>query len=262
MQDADAYGLGSMPSVEPSIASLICTPDEVLRPVSRCPRPQCRHTDDLLVRSYDTAARVGRIGNSLSHILLALSQSLQSSGVAAPSGADASTGAEVEAGVDASVQSLSDASLEALAYMTTEVGRLLSTLTLTRRQVWLAQSPLSEPCRNVLRALPAVPGQLFTSAAQQALERSLQARQTQQQFASLQGRPPVGRQRSAPGQNTSRPGPTMRQDGYPRASNYERPEGRRAPPRPAPPRPAPQMQRGRGYGFRPPRDPRGQRGRP
>ena len=258
MQDADNHGLGSMPSVEPSIASLICTPDEALRPVSRCPRPQCRLTDDLLVKSYDAAARVGRIGNSLSHILLALSQSLQTSGVAASSsaaGAEGAEGAEGESAVavDASVQSLSDASLEALAYMTTEVGRLLSTLTLTRRQVWLAQSPLSEPCRNILRALPVVPGQLFTSAAQQALERSLQARQTRQQYASLQSNPAVGRQRPAPGYDNGRF--RSRQGGYPRA-NFRAPA-----PHPAASHQAP-LQRGRGPGFRPPRYPRGQRGRP
>ena len=35
IQDADTHGLGSIPSVKPSIASLICTPDEALRPVSR-----------------------------------------------------------------------------------------------------------------------------------------------------------------------------------------------------------------------------------
>ena len=261
MQDADTYGLGSMPSPEPSIASLICTPDEACRPVSRCPRPQCRLTDDLLVKSYDVAARVGRIGNSLSHILLALSQTIQTSGVAAPSSAagaedaEGAGGAEVESAVavDASVQSLSDASLEALAYMTTEVGRLLSTLTQTRRQVWLAQSPLSEPCRNILRALPVVPGQLFTSAAQQALERSLQARQTRQQYASLQSNISVGRQRPTLGYDNSRY-PRARQGGYPRA-NFRAPA-----PHPAPNQ-AP-LQRGRGPGFRPPRYPRGPRGRP
>ncbi|XP_074470437.1 uncharacterized protein LOC141754903 [Sebastes fasciatus] len=163
MQNADTYGLGKMPAVEPSIAALIVSPNEVLRPDARCPRPQCRITDDFLVKAYETAARMGRLGNTLSHLILSLSQSLQT------------------AGVDASVQSLSDASLQAFGLITRELGRLLSTLTLTRRQVWLAQSPLSEPGRRALRTLPVVPGELFGPAAQQALERGIQANQTRQQ---------------------------------------------------------------------------------
>ncbi len=66
----------------------------------------------------------------------------------------------------------------------------MSTLTQARRQVWLAQSPLSEACRKTLRDLPVVPGQLFGPAAQQTLERSVQANQTRQQFADLRGVPP------------------------------------------------------------------------
>ena len=95
-------------AIEPTIASLIVAPEEVLRPNARCPKPQCRITDDLLTKCYDTAARMGRIGNSLSHLILALSQSLQSSSA------------------DASVQSLSDTSLQAFAFMTRELGRLMS----------------------------------------------------------------------------------------------------------------------------------------
>lgn len=73
------------------------------------------------------------------------------------------------------MQTLSGASLEALPHMTTELGRLLSLLALTRRQVWLSQSPLSEPCQRILCQLPVVAGQLFEPAAQQTLEKSLQA---------------------------------------------------------------------------------------
>jgi hypothetical protein len=167
MQDADTYGLGQMPKVDPFIASFVLSPEEVLRPNVRCPRPQCRITDDHLIQAYNTAARMGRIGNSLSHIMLALSQSLQSSGS------------------DPFNQNLSDASLQAIAFMTRELGRLMSTLTQARRQVWLAQSPLSEACRRTLRDLPVVPGQLFGPAAQETLERSVQVNQTRQQFADL-----------------------------------------------------------------------------
>ena len=57
MQDAKRkFGLAHMSAVEPAIAALIVLPDEVLRPDARCPRPQCRVTDDLLSKAYDAAA--------------------------------------------------------------------------------------------------------------------------------------------------------------------------------------------------------------
>ncbi len=157
MQDADTFGLGQMPKVDPIIASFVLSPEEVLRPNVHCPLSQCRITDDLLIQAYNTAARMGRMGNSLSHLMLALSQSLQSSGSDTPT------------------QDLSDATLQSIALMRRELGRLMSTLTQACRQVWLAQSPLSEACRKTLRDLPVVPGQLFGPAAQQTLERSVQA---------------------------------------------------------------------------------------
>lgn len=77
MQDAPQFGLGHMPSVEPAMASLIVSPEEALRANPRCPTPQCRITDELLCRAYDMGARMGRMGNSLSHFLLGLSASLE-----------------------------------------------------------------------------------------------------------------------------------------------------------------------------------------
>ena len=90
--------------------------------------PQCRVTDDLLSKAYDAAARMGRTGNSLSHLMLALSASLQ------------------EATLDTSVHNFGDVSLQAFASMSRELGRLMSTFVQARRQVWLAQSPLTEMC--------------------------------------------------------------------------------------------------------------------
>ncbi|CAL8348907.1 unnamed protein product [Boreogadus saida] len=165
--DAAQVGLGRMPPVEPAIASLILAPDETLRPDARCPRPQCRVMDDLLTKAYDSAARMGRIGNSLSHLLLGLSTSLQ------------------QAQVEPALQSLSDASLQAFALMSRELGRTMSTLVQTRRQVWLAQSPLTETCRKVLRAVPVEPGELFGAAALEALEMASRARQTRQELSGL-----------------------------------------------------------------------------
>ncbi|KAK0143362.1 hypothetical protein N1851_018509 [Merluccius polli] len=172
MSAASSYGLDRMPDIEPLVAALVLSPGEALRPDARCPRPQCRLTDDHIVRGYNTAARMGRIGNSMSHLILALSQTLQASDV------------------DPSVRDLSDASLQAFGFMARELGRLMSSLTLARRQIWLAQSPLLEPYRRALRTLHVVPGELFGPAAQQALERSLQVTQAREQFSSLrQGQP-------------------------------------------------------------------------
>ena len=67
------------------------------------PSTQCRVTDDLLTKAYDAAARMGRIGNSLSHLMLALSASLQ------------------QEALGASSTSLSDASLQAFALMSPDV---------------------------------------------------------------------------------------------------------------------------------------------
>ncbi|XP_041817854.1 uncharacterized protein LOC121624267 [Chelmon rostratus] len=128
MQDAAKSGLGRMPAVEPTVASLIVSPDEALRPNARCPSPQCRITDDLLSKAYDAAARMGRIGNSMSHLMLALSACLQ------------------EITQDTSAHNFSDASLQAFALMTRELGRVMSTLVQARRQKhWNGRSKPDRP---------------------------------------------------------------------------------------------------------------------
>ena len=239
MANADSYGLDRLAPIEPAIASLVVSPDEALRTDARCPRPQCRITDDLLTRSYNIAARVGRLGNSLSHFVLALSQTIRGSNA------------------DPSAQTLSDASLQTFAYMTRELGRLMSTVTLARRQVWLAQSPLSEVCRRTLRSLPVVPGQTFGPTALQALERSVQVGQASQQFASLRRAPllhsrPVAS--AVPRANSSQP----RSGGQSRGQHFSaRADQRRS----SAPRVAFQAPRGSAPSRRPPRAPRGRGGR-
>ncbi|CAJ1069923.1 LOW QUALITY PROTEIN: uncharacterized protein LOC114481864 [Xyrichtys novacula] len=158
--------------------------NESLRQDARCPRPQSRQTDDLLVRAYDSGARAGRIGNSLSHLMLALSASLHVDD-AGPGGK-----ADGEAG-DSS--NFCDAALEAFGHMSQELGRMMSYLVQARRQVWLSQSPLTEKTRRTLRALPVEPGTIFGPAAQEALERTIQAGQTRQQLAGLRPMPPPNR---------------------------------------------------------------------
>lgn len=72
MENTEAVALGHMPAVEPSVTALIVALEEV-----KCPSAQCRITDNYVYRAYDTAARTGRQGNTLSHLLLALFTSLQ-----------------------------------------------------------------------------------------------------------------------------------------------------------------------------------------
>jgi len=60
--------------------------------------------------------------------------------------------------------------LQALGSITFSSGKALRFTTQARRQVWLAQSRLLEACHSNLRLLPLVAGQIFGSAAQEALE--------------------------------------------------------------------------------------------
>lgn len=181
MHNAADVGLERMPAVEPAIASLIVSPEEALRSTVRCPRPQCRVTDDLLTRTYNAGARAGRLGNSLAHLMFALSSSLQ------------------EGKAPADAIGLNDAALQAFALLTRELGRMMSLLCQTRRQVWLAQSPLTEASRKTLRSVPVEPGVLFGPAALEALERTIRASETRQQLSGLnRSMPPPTRPRAPP----------------------------------------------------------------
>lgn len=85
----------------------------------------CQVTDNLLTRAYNVGAGAGSIVNSLAQLMFALSASLQGGSV------------------EASTISLNDASLQAFALMSRELGRMIAFLVQTWCQVWLAQSPLS-----------------------------------------------------------------------------------------------------------------------
>ena len=77
IHNSENYGLECMPAVEPSMAAIKISLGEALRPNTHCPRPQCRSMDDYLIKCYETAAHMGCIGNTLFHLMLGLSQSLQ-----------------------------------------------------------------------------------------------------------------------------------------------------------------------------------------
>ena len=56
MRNAGEHDLVNMPSVDQCISSLVLSPDEALKDNTRCPRPQCRVKDSLLLKAYATAA--------------------------------------------------------------------------------------------------------------------------------------------------------------------------------------------------------------
>ena len=61
----------------------------------------------------------------------------------------------------------------------------MSTLVQAHRQVWLAQTPLTETCQRTLCSVPVEPGEIFGSAALEVLQHTVQARQTRQQLFGL-----------------------------------------------------------------------------
>lgn len=167
MADAGLFGLDTMPAVDPCVASLVVSPDEAVRPQVRCPSKACRRTDDDLVRAYNHAARIGRIDNTISHLLLAAQSSL------------------LKADSDPAVREAIEATLQGVGFMTQELGRLMAVLVRARRQVWLSQTPLPDACRATLRELPLIPGQLFGPAAKDALERRALVSETRKQQVGL-----------------------------------------------------------------------------
>ena len=242
MDKAGEHGLVGMPPVDQCIAALVLTPDEALKKKPRCPSGQCSVTDDLLTKAYASAAMVGRLGNSLSVLLLAQSKILES-------------------GPGTELAELNDVALESFAFMSSELGRLMSTLVVARRQVWLAQAPMSDKVRKTLRDLPVVPGQLFGPEANEALQRRQQSRQASEDWGLR------GRGSTAPSSRPSKPRGARdpRRLGYlnpqPQPWQYDQaaaggwqhqPRGGQ---RPRPPR------RGQGRGQRPPKPPNNPPGR-
>lgn len=243
MRNAGEHGLDHMPPVDQCIASLVLSPDEALKDKARCPRPQCRVTDSLLTKAYEAAARMARMGNSLSVLLLAQSQMLQPQ----------HDGRELG--------DVNDAALQAFGLMTRELGRLMSTLVVTRRQVWLAQAPMSDDCRQALRKLPVVPGQLFGPEAEKALERRKQSSQASEAWGR-QGRggmgPPTQRPKKRGARDPRRaqsvhpPLQRWQQDSQLTGGSWRQPRGDRLPQR--------RSQQTQAHNQRPPKPPNNPQG--
>ncbi|MED6238213.1 hypothetical protein ATANTOWER_012877 [Ataeniobius toweri] len=123
----------------------------------------------------------------MAHLMFALSASLQDAG-----------------GATAAVW-FNDTTLQAFVLMTRELGHVMYFLVQARRQIWLAQSSLTEACRRTLRGVPVMLGELFGSAAVEAVERTVQARQSSQRLSGLRRSMPP-----PPSQCSSRPSASPR----------------------------------------------------
>ncbi|MEQ2228856.1 hypothetical protein ILYODFUR_012895 [Ilyodon furcidens] len=145
MHNPGVHGLDHMPPTDHCIASMVLSPNDVLKGKGRCPSAQCRVTNSFLCQAYDIAALMARIGNSLSMLLLAQSQMLQ------PGMAGAALG------------DTNNAALQAFGLMSKELGHLLANLVVMRYHVWLEQAPVSDDCSQILRSLPGrqLLGQLY-----------------------------------------------------------------------------------------------------
>ncbi len=66
-EDPGTKGLGPMTPIEPAVASLIVPPDEALRQDPRCPNMECRWTENLIGKIYNSTACLGRTVNILAH---------------------------------------------------------------------------------------------------------------------------------------------------------------------------------------------------
>ncbi|XP_049321018.1 uncharacterized protein LOC125781314 [Astyanax mexicanus] len=163
MSDAAQYGLDRIPPLEPSVASLVVSPDEALRFDVRCPSKACRRTDEGIAKAYNHAARIGRLDNTISHLLLEMESSPQL--------------VDMPSAFRGALQTV----LHGMGFLTQEFGSLMASLVRLRRHLWLSQAPLSDACRTALRDLPLMPGQLFGPAATEALERRARMTETRQQ---------------------------------------------------------------------------------
>lgn len=99
--------------------------DEALRENVRCPNVECRRTDELLSHAYNSTASLGRVSNSLVHMLVALHSS------------------QSEASFDPLVVSLTELALQAMGVITNHCGTALGTLVQAQRNVGI----ICDDCR-------------------------------------------------------------------------------------------------------------------
>lgn len=177
-------GLGDMPPVEASIASWTSLGPAHLSSNPRCPGKECAKTDRLATRTFNAAARAARMGNAMAISLAALRRTLP------PDDQDA--------------KALLDAALTSHSQLTRDVGDAMASSVLCRRQVWLAQTKLTEAIRTELLSLPVTPGHVFHPDSQGVLDRAEQAAASRAAVQHACHRSASGCRRATPGRYRQR----------------------------------------------------------
>ncbi|KAK0151149.1 hypothetical protein N1851_007723 [Merluccius polli] len=151
-------GMGDMPPVEREMAALTPLGPERVTANPRCPVKECEKTDRLVCRSYNAATRAARSGNALAILLAALRRTANPE--------------------DQDTMSLIDSALVTHSQLTRDVGVVMSSAMMSRRQIWLAQTSLPENIRKELTHMPIVPARVFHPDSQGVLDKAEQSRRT------------------------------------------------------------------------------------
>ena len=120
-------GLGDMHPVEREMASLTSLGPSKMTVDLHCPRKECDKTDHLACKAYSVSTLASRSRNVLTVHLAAVRKT-----------------------AGAGDQDTKDAALSALAQTTRDVGLAMSSATLARRQIWLAQTALPDAKRELV----------------------------------------------------------------------------------------------------------------
>lgn len=213
-------GMGDMPPVEREMAALTSLGPERVTANPRCPVKECEKTDRLVCRSYNAATRAARSGNALAILLAALRRTANPE--------------------DQDTMSLIDSALVTHSQLTRDVGVVMSSAMMSRRQIWLAQTSLPENIRKELTNMPIVPARVFHPDAQGVLDKAEQSRRTRDCVRRTFSRTTAPRYGSRGPQHSNHP-PGARQEpwrqhaGFPASGNTQPPSRRQQRFQPRPP---------------------------
>ena len=151
-------GMGYMPPVEREMAALTSLGPEWVTANPRCPVKECEKTNHLVCRSYSAATWAARSGNALAILMAALRRTANPE--------------------DQDTMSLIDSTLVTHSQLTRDVGVVMSSAMMSRRQNWLAQTSLPENIRKELTNMPIVPARVFHHDFQGVLDKARQSHRT------------------------------------------------------------------------------------
>ncbi len=161
---AEADGVATAPRVGPTFAMLAGAVARAGRDANH-PNKSCRATDNQLRRAYHSSALAAKLACTNSLLLLYLEGLLQDLASAAPS--------------DEMVEMLhvADMLLQGTSAHAQALGQSMASMVQARRQVWLAQSSLSDQDCIAVLAAPEVSGEVFGPPCEAALEQSRRVRE-------------------------------------------------------------------------------------